>query len=80
MNITSDELKGLISNSLGIEITKVNEKSSLENIMEWDSLGHLSILNAIDSHFDGKLGDLSDLGNKHSFIDLFNSINSLDQK
>ena len=80
MNIKPDQLKEIISNSLGIEAAKVNEDSGMLNIMEWDSLGHLSILNAIDSFFDGKLGDLSELGNKDSFADLLDAINKIQPK
>lgn len=80
MNITPEDLKKIISDSLGVEISKINTESSMANIMEWDSLGHLSILNALDSHFDGNLGDLSTLGNITSFKDLFNAINDTNLK
>ena len=45
------ELIKLVSKSLKI---KANAKTSSENTPEWDSIGHLSILSAIDKYTKGK--------------------------
>ena len=47
-------------------LSKINENSSSKNVEEWDSLGHLSILSAIDNALDGKASDLTDLANADS--------------
>ena len=43
-----------------LEVEGLTIKSSVNNIDEWDSLGHLSILVALDKEFDGKLASISD--------------------
>ena len=35
--------------------------SSVENVEEWDSLGHLGVLVALDKAFDGKIGSIKEM-------------------
>ncbi len=56
INIIKDALK----------VDKITIESSVDNLDEWDSLGHLSILVALDKEFDGRLASISDLATADS--------------
>jgi len=58
--MTKNDLFILIKNALDID-DEVDMNSSAENLSEWDSLGHLSVLTALDEATDGKASSLSDL-------------------
>lgn len=51
----------IVSTSLKLSKNKINDKSSVKNLEEWDSIGHLSILMALDKHFKGKLQNIDEL-------------------
>ena len=46
------EILELISNALGSDLNEVTIESSSNDIDEWDSLGHLSILQELDIKYD----------------------------
>ena len=58
------DIRSIIADALGK--VSVNDDNSMDNTEEWDSLGHLSILSAIDNALDGKAADLTDLANADS--------------
>ena len=58
------DIRSIIADALGK--VSVNDDNSMDNTEEWDSLGHLSILSAIDNALDGKASDLTDLANADS--------------
>jgi len=58
------DIRNIIADALGK--VSVNDDNSMDNTEEWDSLGHLSILSAIDNALDGKASDLTDLANADS--------------
>lgn len=62
MNV--EDIKNIIADALGKEF--VSDKDSMDNTEEWDSLGHLSILSAIDNALDGKASEISELANADS--------------
>ena len=47
-----DELKQILSDTLGVPKEQINEESSVENIEEWDSLAHLNIILSIEQIFN----------------------------
>ncbi len=55
------ELFTLIAESLDVERDIITENSSSESIDEWDSLGHLSILSALDEVTNGKASEVEEL-------------------
>lgn len=59
-----EDIRSIIADALGK--VSVNDDNSMDNTEEWDSLGHLSILSAIDNALDGKAADLTDLANADS--------------
>ena len=48
------ELKKIISLSIKIPLKKINDNSSAKKHEEWDSLGHLAFLAALDKKTKGK--------------------------
>jgi len=52
----------LISKSLGIKPDKVTLNLKLNDIEEWDSIGHLTILSALDKATKGKSAKIKGLG------------------
>jgi acyl carrier protein len=49
-----------------LQVDKVTIDSSTDNLEEWDSLGHLSILVALDREFEGNLAGISDMATADS--------------
>ena len=52
--------------------SKITEESSDKNINEWDSLGFLSILTALDKVTKGKTSKISSLANADSVNKIIN--------
>ena len=58
--MNQDDLCILIKEALDAD-DNIDINSSSDNIPEWDSLGHLSVLTALDDPTGGKASSLSDL-------------------
>ena len=56
----------LISKSLGIKLNKVSLNLKFNEIEEWDSIGHLTILSSLDKATKGKSAEIKGLGNQKS--------------
>lgn len=81
MKITNKELISLITDALDADDT-ITLDSSMDNIPEWDSLGHLSILTSLDQATEGKASSVSDLGDSSSvneIISILKSENLIDE-
>ncbi len=74
--LNEKSLKELIAECLEIEQNLISIESSNENIEEWDSLGHLSILSSLDEITGGKASEIEDLASALSFSELVNSLES----
>ena len=55
MKISLEELFKIIAKSLNIKTSRVNLKTKDTDLEEWDSLGQLSIISALDKKFNGKV-------------------------
>lgn len=64
--INEKKLKNLISNILEIKSEKITLNSGMNNIDQWDSLAHLSILSELDKLTKGKAGKIKGLSNSTS--------------
>ena len=58
----------LISSAL--EDTSISIESTNENVTAWDSLGHLSILSALDGATNGKVSEIRDFNDVSSVIQI----------
>ena len=73
--MTKNDLFSLIKNALDAE-EEIDMDSSAENISEWDSLGHLSVLTALDEATNGKASSLNDLSSAISVIKIIEILES----
>lgn len=64
--ITDNEVFQLVQQALKLENKTLTLESSMQNVQEWDSLGHLGILVALDKFFDGKVAGIKDFINADS--------------
>mgnify|MGYP006102522799 CR=1 FL=1 len=55
------ELEKLIEDALEVEKGTITKTTKMEDVNEWDSLGHLSILIKLDNFFGGAASQLEDL-------------------
>jgi len=69
-------LISLIAESLEVDEADIDENASSETIEEWDSLGHLSILSALDDLTDGKASELDGLADSLSLNDLIKTLSA----
>lgn len=53
-------IKQIIKEALGIK-REIADDDNQSSIPEWDSLGHLNILTALDKAFDGKAASIENL-------------------
>ena len=67
MQFNDNDLIKIIANALSISVDEVDEDSNSDNIAEWDSLGHLSILSSLDEQTNGKTSDIEGLSEMDSF-------------
>ena len=61
----------IIEKALSLEPGSINENSNSENTEDWDSLGQLSILVALDKHFEGKISSISEMAEANSVQKIF---------
>jgi acyl carrier protein len=50
MNV--DELKSTIASALNIPVDKVTDDSSGQTLSQWDSIGHMSLIVALEQRFN----------------------------
>ena len=61
MKITTQELIDLIGDVLEVDSRKLSINSGAEDIVEWDSLGHLGILTKLDEILNGEASSIREL-------------------
>jgi acyl carrier protein len=61
-NISEEDLLKLIAEALDISAEELSIESSSKNLIQWDSLGQLSILSTLEKNIGGDLAKLSELG------------------
>ena len=65
-NISKYDVFAVIEKALEIKPGLLTENTRAEEIDNWDSLGQLSILVALDKLFDGKIASISDISEADS--------------
>ena len=56
----------IIEKALELKPGILKEDSDSERMEDWDSLGQLSILVALDKHFEGRISSLSEIADANS--------------
>lgn len=64
--VSEKKILETIQNALELKETNLTIYSSAEDIEEWDSLGHLGILVALDELFAGKIGAINEMATADS--------------
>ena len=72
--IGEKEVLEIIREALEIKEGDVTVDSSMEDLEEWDSIGHLSILANLDNLLDGKAADIQDLATADSVRKILQSL------
>ena len=75
MMINEEKVIEIVQSSLKLDSDSITINSSSENIDEWNSLEHLSILVAIDEELKGKAGEIDDLAKATSVRGILDAIN-----
>ena len=75
MMINEEKVIEIVKRSLKLDSDSITINSSSENIDEWNSLEHLSILVAIDEELKGKAGEIDDLAKATSVRGILDAIN-----
>ncbi|MDB4827221.1 hypothetical protein OAI08_10110 [Gammaproteobacteria bacterium] len=52
----------------------LTKDSALGDVEAWDSLGHLSILSALDELFEGKVGSINEMATSDSIKKILNAL------
>ena len=55
MKVDNKTILQIITKALNIPSKSINEKTNLKTLEEWDSLGMLTVMSAIDKKFKGKI-------------------------
>lgn len=69
--LTEPELLDVIRTALEDQDGQVTIESGIGTLDAWDSLGHLSILAALDTRLAGKAADLEELAGAKSVREIF---------
>tara|TARA_B100001741_G_C16541225_1_gene594410 strand:+ start:1537 stop:1785 length:249 start_codon:yes stop_codon:yes gene_type:complete len=75
MKISKNNLISLIKEAIDAD-DEITLDSSMENVPEWDSLGHLSVLTALDDSTEGKASSISALGDASSVSEIISILDS----
>ena len=70
-----DEIKTVVVNQLKIDESVYNEDLAAGDIPEWDSLGHVNLLMAVEEHFQVSF-DVADAVDIESIADLIDTMKS----
>ena len=74
--VTEQQVIEVIAKALNIKNEEVTALSSTANVESWDSLGHLSILTALDKKFDGKVAEIGEMAEAESLDKIINLLKS----
>jgi acyl carrier protein len=64
--LNEDALKQLMATMLNVDISTINEDSSMDNVLNWDSLRHMNLVLALEEEFKVTIPD-EDAGNITSY-------------
>ena len=72
---TQEEVILIIQKALKLKSGVLSIKNSSNDVKNWDSLGHLNILVALDSSFDGKIFNIKKMATANSIKSIINLLN-----
>ena len=72
--LSEDKLIKLITKSLKISQNDISIDSKISQIEEWDSLGHVTVMFAIDKETKGKASKIAALNKSQSIKDIYKTL------
>jgi len=72
--ISQTDVFAVIEKSLEIKPGMLTEVTEAEEIDNWDSLGQLNILVALDKLFDGKISIITEMAEADSVLKILNAL------
>jgi acyl carrier protein len=73
--ISKEDVFKIVAKSLAVSLKKINEKVSSNNLSEWDSMSHLSILIELDKKLSGKAQKIRELSEAYSVKKIIQILN-----
>jgi acyl carrier protein len=73
-NISKSDVISAIETVLELDSGTLNEESRADEFEEWDSLGILGVLVALDKLFDGKVGKISEMATADSIAKILTAL------
>jgi len=70
----NEEIFKLISDALGADLSEISIETTSHDIDEWDSLGHLSILQELDIKYDNITDRVPELASVSSVKEIINLV------
>ena len=75
--MTEEKFLSVVSIALEVDATEIALSTKMYDIENWDSLGQLSILTALDQNTDGKASSISTLASMTELAHMFDAVKSL---
>ena len=72
--MTKNEFLKAIADALGVSVEQVTMQSSQSDLENWDSLGHLTILQVLDEKTGGRLDAAKGVGNSTTAQSLWDTL------
>lgn len=69
-----DEFLFVVADALEVEVSKISLKTDMADLEQWDSLGHLTLLSAIDKATDGAASKINSITELTNIGDLYSAI------
>ena len=73
---TEDEVLEVVSHALGVDKSKLSLASSSMELEEWDSLGHIAIIQDIQNKFEGRYEETGKLASAITVEEIWKILNS----
>lgn len=64
--LNEDALKQVVATMLNVDVSTINEDTSMDNVPSWDSLRHMNLVLALEEEFKVTIPD-EDAGNITSY-------------
>jgi acyl carrier protein len=71
---TEQDVLSVIEKSLEVPSGTIDLDTVAESMEEWDSIGHLGILTALDSFFEGGIANVSEIGEATSIPKILDAL------
>ena len=75
--MTEEKFMEIVSEALAVDVAEITLDTKMYDVENWDSLGQLNILTALEEATDGKASSINNLGNMTKLSDMFDAVKSL---